>query len=173
MPPLKLHVLAYVLTSSDDWWQVLAVDRKVFGEVAGAGDSKLSETMRERAERRQVVVWSSHANLIAIRWSSHGDHAAISSLLTVGSAHQAVSIDVHLAAAATYVPQRHRRVPAGAAALSKSSVRRHVMSHMHPVQGSRADHFYIVSSGELEMSVTPQDDVSVRVRRLGPGHHFG
>ena len=40
-------------------------------------------------------------------------------------------------------------------------------------QGSPADHFYIVGSGDLEMSVTTQDGTSVRVKRLRAGDHFG
>ena len=46
---------------------MLAVDRKIFEEVAGAGDSKLSETMRERAERRQVIRESSEGHQGVIR----------------------------------------------------------------------------------------------------------
>lgn len=40
-------------------------------------------------------------------------------------------------------------------------------------QGSRADKFYIVNSGKLEMSITTPDGISVRVKHLQPGDHFG
>ena len=97
-------------TCAGDGWQVLAVDRKVFGEVAGAGDSKLSETMRERAERRQVVMWSSHANPIVIKHSSDGHHVAIrrsaalpSQLARLTKLYQSMSISL----------QRRRTYPKG------------------------------------------------------------
>ena len=40
-------------------------------------------------------------------------------------------------------------------------------------QGQLADHFYIVNSGELEMSVTTAQGQPVRVKRLKAGDHFG
>ena len=40
-------------------------------------------------------------------------------------------------------------------------------------QGAAADHFYIVNRGELEMAVQCADGRAVRVKRLGPGDHFG
>ena len=82
----------------------------MFGEVAGAGDSKLSETMRERAERRQVVMWSSHANPIVIKHSSDGHHVAIrrssallSQLARLTKLYQSMSISL----------QRRRTYPKG------------------------------------------------------------
>jgi len=40
-------------------------------------------------------------------------------------------------------------------------------------QGSVADHFYIVNSGELEMSCTTPEGHSVRVKTVKAGDHFG
>ena len=40
-------------------------------------------------------------------------------------------------------------------------------------QGQRADKFYIVNSGKLEMSITTPEGISVRVKHLKPGDHFG
>jgi len=40
-------------------------------------------------------------------------------------------------------------------------------------QGEPAEHFYILESGQLEMSVTAPDGRSLRVKSLKPGDHFG
>jgi len=40
-------------------------------------------------------------------------------------------------------------------------------------QGDHASHFYVLESGELEMSVNTSDGRSVRVRKLKQGDHFG
>lgn len=40
-------------------------------------------------------------------------------------------------------------------------------------QGETADHFYIVNSGTLDVSITTPDGRAVRVKRLSPGDHFG
>ena len=44
-------------------------------------------------------------------------------------------------------------------------------------QGDRSSAFYLVESGEIEMSVVPDDaaegDAAIPVRRYGPGESFG
>ena len=59
------------------------------------------------------------------------------------------------------------------AAIVQQQREKHLKGEIIVHQGESAEHFYILESGALEMSVTAADGRALRVKRLKPGDHFG